>query len=612
MATLERIRSKAGIIVAAVIGLALLGFILQDFFDSRKSLFRSGSNDVGKIAGEKIPVQRLQETENELTENYKLLYNQPNIDERMQDQIREQAWQQIINEEVMDKEVKKVGLSVSSDELLGFFLGSNPHPFIKQMFTNPQTGEFNKAMVQEFLNKTNDDQVITDETLKKDRQIRLYLEKEFTNQRLNTKYNNLIVKGLYAPKFMLKNEFEENNKKVDFNYIVQRYTSISDSAIKITASDLKDYYNDHKYLYDQVASRDVEYVTFDIAPSPADREAVIEEINKIKPEFVAAKDVEDYVRQFNAYNDKAYKQSDLPDSVGAFMFKASVGDVYGPYFDNGSYKLARLYKVVNEPDSVKSRHILIVPQGKAKEDVDKAKALADSLQNVIEKNKKADFAALAKQYSKDPGSAEKGGDIGWINENSSIVKPYKDFVFEGKKDEVKVVESQFGYHVIQITDRSKDVKKVKVAFVELKLDPSKTTYDKIYGDALRFASQNRTYEQFNAAIAKQNLIKRVASNIGENDKAIEGLEDARPVVKWAYKSEKSQISEPFTIGDRYVVAALTGVREKGTAPLDQVRSRVEFEVKKLKKAEKLTENIKKAETGARTIQDLALKLNTPV
>ena len=608
MATLEIIRKKAGVIVACVIGLALLGFIVGDFFKPGKSLFTSAKNDVGKIAGEKIPIQRFQQTESELTENYKLLNNQPNIDEKMQDQLREQAWTQIINEEVMNKEFKKVGLTVSSDELTEFFLGSNPHQYIRQMFTNPQTGEFNKAAIQQFLKRTNDDQPITDERTQKERQVRLFLEKEFFNQRINIKYTNLITKGLSVPKFLAKNLAIETDKKVDLNFFVQRYATVSDSSLKIMTSDLEKYYKSHKYLYEQTASRDIEYVSFDILPSPADRDAAEKEINKIKPEFIAATEVEDYVRQFSPYVDRNFKQSDLPDSLGIFMFKASIGEVYGPYFENGSYKLARLFKTVELPDSVKARHILLAVKDAS--EAEKVKKTADSLKTLIEKG--GDFEAIAKQYSDDKGSAQKGGDLGWFKEGR-MVKPFNDAAFEAKKKEVKLVQSEFGYHIIQVMERGKESKKVKVAFVEVKLDPSKATFDKIYSEAMKFASENRTYQQFNAAIAKQNLLKKQASNLTENAKTIVDLEQARPVVKWAYTAKINEVSEPFTIGnDRYVIAALTNVKEKGTAPLEQVHSRVELEVRKLKKAEKIAEAINKAKVGVKSIQDLALKLNSPV
>ncbi|MDP4208654.1 MAG: SurA N-terminal domain-containing protein [Bacteroidota bacterium] len=607
MATLEKIRNKAGVLIAGVIGLALLAFILGDLLDSRKSLFTGGKNDVAKIAGKSIPVQLLEQKINDLTEIYKMNSGQSNLDETMTDNIREQAWQQLVNEYVMTKEFDKLGLAVSPEELFDQMEGANPHQIVRQIFTNPQTGEFNKALLMQFLKGTNDNP--TGDQMK----FRLYIENEIKNDRVNTKYNTLIRKGLSAPTFLAKNDYNETSKKVDFSYVSQRYNSIPDNAVKITDADLKNYYSEHKYLYEiPNASRDVEYVSFDIVPSKEDQAAAATWINKIKPDFAAATEVEQFVNSNSdvPYADKNYKQSQLPDSLGSTLFNASVGTVYGPYLENGSFKLARLYKVVTIADSVKARHILIAPKGQAKADTDKAKSIADSLKNLIDKG--ADFAALANQYSDDKGSAVKGGDLGWF-QDGAMVKPFNDAAFEGKKGETKVVETRYGYHILQVEDKGAESKKVKVAIIERKVEASSQTYQQIYATSMKFASENRSYDKFNAAIAKQKLVKKVAPSLGENDKTIAGIEQQpRQLIKWAYKSKKSDISEPIDLGNRYVVAALTEVREKGIASLEQVKNEVEVAVRRQKKAEKLAEIINKAKTGATSIQDLALKLNTQV
>ena len=606
MATLEKIRSKGGILVAGVIGLSLLAFILGDFLDSRKSsLFSSNKQNAGEIAGTSIPIQQLEQKITDLTEIYKMNSGQGNVDEKTLEGIREQAWQQIVNDEVMGKEYDKLGLTVSSDELFDLVQGANPHQIVRQIFTNPQTGEFNKANLLTFLKNMDQDQT------GKQKMFWLYVEDQIKTDRINTKYTNLIRKGLSAPTFLAKNDFIENNKKADLNYISLKYNTISDSAIKIASSDLKKYYTDHKFLFDQSASRDIEYVSFDVVPSKIDRVAAEDWINKVKPDFTTATEVEQFVNGNSdvQYNDKSFKPGQLPDSLNNFMFSASVGDIYGPYLENGSYKLARLYKVVSLPDSVKARHILIAPISQTKEAGVVAKAIADSIKNVLDKG--GDFAELAKKFSNDKSNAEKGGDLGWFQEGL-MVKPFSDAVFEGKKGETKVVETRFGYHIVQILDKGKEAKKVKVAIVERKIEPSQPTFNQVYATAMKFASENRTYPQFNATITKQNLAKKLATNISETDKAIPGLDQPRLVLRWMYSSDKLTISEPIDLGDRYIVAALTAIRKKGTAPLEQVKSEVELQVRKEKKAEKLAEQITKAKLGASTIQDLSLKLITPV
>jgi peptidyl-prolyl cis-trans isomerase D len=361
MATLEKIRSKAGILVAAIIGLALLAFVLGDFLTGKSSfLFTGSKNDVGEISGKSVSIQLLDQKAKELEEIEKLKTGKSTMDDSKSEEVKQNAWQQIIYENVMEKEFDKLGLTVSPDELFDLIQGPNPHAIVRQLFTNPQTGEFNRTMLLQFLKGTNDNP--TSEQMA----FRLYLEKEIKTDRINNKYINLIRKGLSVPTFLAKNEYIASNKKVDFKYIIQRFNSGSDSSLSITSSDIKKYYNNHKYLYyNQTATRDIDYVSFDVVPSKEDTAGFKEWIYKIKPDFLTETDMEPFVNANSdeQYNDKNYIESDLPDSLGVLMFKEPVGALHGPYFDNGAFKLARLYKIVNIADSVKARHILITPKG---------------------------------------------------------------------------------------------------------------------------------------------------------------------------------------------------------------------------------------------------------
>ena len=611
MATLEKIRNKAGILVAVVIGLSLLAFVLGDFLSGKSSfLFTGSKTDVAKIAGKSIPVQRLEIKVKELEEIEKLKSGKTTTDESQMDRIREDAWQQLIYENVMEKEFERIGLTVSADELFDLIQGPRPSQMIAQLFTNPENGEFNRGALLNFLKATNEGGNATPEQLS----FRLYLEKEVKTQRINNKYINLIRKGLSVPTFLAKNDYVEFNKKVDLKYIAQQFTSGSDNNMAISASDLKTYYKEHKYLYyNQAASRDVEYVSFDVVPSKADTTVAKEWIYKIRPDFVSATEVESFVNgnSDEPYSDKNFKEGELSDSLNIVMFKASVGEVYGPYFKDGAYRLARLNKIVNMPDSVKARHILIAPKGNDQPAMDKAKSTADSIKALLDKG--ADFVLLAKQFSADKSNSDKGGDLGWFTENK-MVKPFNDAAFESKKGETKEVETNYGFHIIQVMERSPEKKKVKVAIILRKVVASKQTFDQIYQASIKFAGENRTRAQFNTAVEKQHLIKRSAANIGENDKTIPGVSggNVRPLVDWVYNAEKNDISEPITIGDHYIIADLLEVKEKGTAPLEQVKNEVSLMVRKEKKANDLIEKINKAKAGVSSIENLAAKLKTPL
>lgn len=606
MATLEKIRSKAGILVSAIIGLALLAFILTDFLSAKKSMFSHTDNTIGEMNGKKIDFQQFEQKVTELTEVYKIRSGNNSPDDKALDGLRDEAWDELKFENIMETEYSKLGLAICPDELIDYMSGANIHPIIRNAFTDPQTGEFNKNWVIQFLKKTNDPS-------DPQRPLRLYIEYIITVDRINSKYVNLLRKGMGVPTFIAKSDYQENNYKVDFSFIIQKYSNFDDKDISITSDDLKKYYKSHAYLYEQSASRDLEYVTFDINPTREDTAAAREWINKIKPDFVSTTEVEQFVNENSdvPYKDKSYKQDEMPDSLGKILLKAPIGEVYGPYFDGTSLKLARLYKFVNLPDSVRVRHILIAPKGKTEADIERAKSLADSIKLVLEKDKKDEFTELANRFSDDRSSAIKGGDLGWIKEGTTV-KPFNDTSFEAKRGEIKSVESDYGFHVLQVTDRSKEEKKVKIAIIERKLTPSQQTFNQVYAKAMKFASENQTYKKFLQAIEKQRLTKKIASNLTEVDKSIPGIESPRQILQWAFEAKKGEVSEPKQVENQFIIAALAEVRIKGTAPFELVKNDVELQVRKEKKTKKIAEQINKSTAGVTSIQDLGLKLNTVV
>src|ERR1035437_3895541 len=260
MATLEKIRSK-GVLIASVIGLALLAFILGDFLTGKSSFFFSGSkNDVGTISGKSVSVQLLEQKFKEMEGIQKLMSGKANLDEADVDKIKESAWQQVIYEKVLEREFDKIGLTVSPTELFELIEGSNPNPLVRRAFANPETGEFNRNQLMQFMKATNESSATPEQTA-----FRLYLEQEVRTERINNKYFNLILKGLTVPNFLAKDDYVASNKKVDCKYLAQLFTGNSDNNITINPSDIKKYYNDHQYLYyNQAVTRDIEFVSFNV------------------------------------------------------------------------------------------------------------------------------------------------------------------------------------------------------------------------------------------------------------------------------------------------------------------------------------------------------------
>lgn len=418
MATLEKLRTRAGVFLAVVIGIALFSFILGDFVNPSKSIFNQSQHELANIDGKSIPYQLYQAKVDETTEIRKMLSGDNSIDEQASEGIREQVWQQIVRENVMEDQYNDLGIAVHSDELFDMVQGRNIHPMVQQLFGNPQTGAVDKALIVQFLKRMDED------PSGRQKAAWLYIENEIKTDRLFTKYSNLIRKGLYATTLETRRSIENRTNKVDFNYVVAPYASISDSTVKYSNSDLEKYYESHKQDYEQKASRDIEYVIFPVRPSEEDIKLAEEWISKLKDEFRDAADPKQYVtlNSDTPYDSRNYNNGQLPAEYNNWAFVAKVGEMTGPIFDGNSYKLVRLAEINNLSDSVKARHILITPLERTKEAAEKAKKTADSLLSVIRRG--GDFASLAREYSKDPGSANKGGDLGWFKEGS-MVKQFK-------------------------------------------------------------------------------------------------------------------------------------------------------------------------------------------
>jgi peptidyl-prolyl cis-trans isomerase D len=255
MSTLQFLREKAGVLVAGVIGLSLLLFVVSDFFGNGRGQRMKAKKyyEIGEIGGDMVSYQDYDLRLQNVLEIYKLS-GRSNIDEATTETIREQTWQQMVREKILDTQYKKLGIGVSTEEVDELVLGNNPHQIVQQLFTDQKTGAFNKSFLVNFLKQTE-----VDETAKK---YWLFFENEIVNDRMNTKYNNLVSKGLYVTSKQA--EFDKNlvGTTVDFSYILKNYASLPDSLVTISESDIQSYYSKHKENYKRTAIRDIEYVTF--------------------------------------------------------------------------------------------------------------------------------------------------------------------------------------------------------------------------------------------------------------------------------------------------------------------------------------------------------------
>jgi peptidyl-prolyl cis-trans isomerase D len=601
MSVLEKIRSRSGLLVG-IIAVALLVFILESALESGNRFFGSNKTKVGEISGKEISIQEFEAKVEEAVTAEKQRSQRNSIDESTMDNIRTQVWNQFLIDNVLKTKYEELGVAVSDDELFDMVQGKNPHPSVKQAFTNPQTGVFDPAQVITFLKTMDKDE--TGDTKRR----WLQFESAIKEERVANKFNTMVKKGLYLTKAEVNRDNAAKNRYMEFTYVFKPYASQPDSLFKVTEDDLKKVYNETKNKYKQsTESREIDFVYFDIQPSNEDRAEAQGQIMKLIPEFQSSTNDSDFVNA-NAdtkYTEKFFGRTDINPVLDTLM-RASVGTVIGPYNEGNIIKISKLSGVKMMPDSVKARHILIkIENGNSKA----ANSKADSLKKLIKAGQK--FEDLAKTFSTDQGSAVKGGDLGYFR-SGMMVKPFNDACFNGKVGDMPIVESQFGVHLIEITGRGAETRKLIISTIDRELAPSTKTMQDVYAKASSFAGQNTTKEAFDAAAKKDNLNKMQAANIDPLARQVSMLNNARALVRWVYEAKKGDVSKVIDVDGKYVIAVLTSVREKGISPLDAVRKQVEVEAIKEKKAEKFLAEISSKAGSASSIEQYAQAMGLPI
>ncbi len=610
MAIIGTIRKRSGLLII-LIGIAIAGFVLQDAFKSSKGF---QNKKLGIINGTDITYPEFERKMESQVEQMKQQQRKENLTTQELFQVRQSVWNQLESDILMSKEYEELSLEVTPDEMNDLFYGKFLHQFITQNFTDPKTGQVDRQRVMSIINGF--------ETMKPDEQKQWKsIEEYIKSDRIRTKYNNLIAKSFYLPKAFAKKAYETQNDFIKLRLVSVDYTSVSDSAVILTDKDYEAYYNEHKQEFEQEPTRDIDYVMFEVNPSNEDVDATTKQVNDLFTEFQTTDNIPEFV---NSVSDKRFdstfiKRGTLPFSIDSAIFNASVGAFFPPFFDNGSYQMAKLLDVQFRPDSMKARHILLSFKGAygaaetVKRTKEEAKKVADSIKVMIQKDT-AQFALIAASTSDDPSAKENKGNLNWFADQT-MVAPFNDAVLKGNVGDVVVTETPFGYHVINITGKKIPEKKIRVALITRSLNASNQTYKNIFAQANKFASENTTVEQFEATIKKEGLNKRTAEYVQPMADNIPGVENARELVKWAFNEEtkKNDVSKQvFEFENKFVVAVVKEVREKGIAPLDQLKKRLEFVVKRDKKAVMIQEKLTAALAATKDMNQLAAKFNTQV
>ena len=601
MAILNKIRQKT-VVLILVIALALFAFILSSLFENKDALFSKSQNIVATINGKDITregfMQKVEQLQRQMGSN------------ATNTQVMNRVWEQEVRQAVMETQFEKLEISVEKDQmrdLLKTSLATN------QNFLN-EAGIFDENKMNEYIANLK-------ETSPEGFASWVDYENQVAANALNQNYLNMVKAGLTGTLAEGKLEHELLGNKVDIKYAQIPFSSIADSLVSVSKSEISSYINAHQNDFKVDASRDIRFVEFREVASVEDENAIKAELNTFingrfvdergrKDTIVAfskVKDNETYVNTVAASNVKfdnrfVFKSS-LPTVAADSIYNLNVGEVYGPYKHDGAFKITKLVAVKQVPDSAKVRHILIPFRGAQSAGPDvvqteaEAKLKADSLLTILKRNR-SKFPEFVTAFSSDQGSVAKEGRYDWHAYNT-MVPEFNDFEFDGKKGDLGVVKTVFGFHIMEVEGQKGKSKAVQVATIARKIEPSETTTDKVFRDASNFEI-NAGKGDFEALAKENKFTVRPVNSIKVLDENIPGVGNQRPIVRWAFEEdlEVGDIKR-FNIPNGYVIAQLVAKHKEGLMSADDATARVLPLVRKEKKAELIKDRI-----SATTLEDL--------
>lgn len=597
MATLEKIRSKAGMLVA-VIGLALLAFIIGDFLNSGQSFFMMNQNKVATVNGENIGVEEYQERVNARTEQMQSMYQQSGMTmpEGMSATIQMDVYNQMINEQLLASELEAVGLTVSDAELQDMLTGNHIHAEITRAFTDPATGIFDRQALDNYLSVvfSPEENGYTDpsqlQQIAVQRQAWLDMEAQIRQSRAYEKFATLLTAAMAPNKIDAEMAFAAQTRTVDVAYAMQPYTSIADSTIAVSNSDLKAEYDKVKARYEMPETRTIRYISVNVAPSKEDYAKVEEQINMLQEVFATTDDVAAIVDNNSdvPYEDVYVTVSTMSDDMKAFVESAKVGDATAPAFADDTYTMYRLMGTKTAPDSITVK-ITSFPMGDNS---------IDSVYNAV------------------VAGAEFGADVNVMEDFVVTEDMYaglgRDFVadvFAAGNGYFKTSSLGGIQHIAKVVKRSAPVAKAKVATLTIGVVPSVETETELYNNLSTYVAKYNTVEQFadSAFVAGYTTIP---AECQAAQTSVQGIQNSRQIIHWAFNAKKGDVSEIYEIGDRYVVAMLEKVVKEGYRPMEEMENLLNTNVRRAKKSEAIAQQL--STVSPATIEAYATAMNSKV
>lgn len=558
MASLQRIRNHGALLIA-IVGLAMLAFILGDFLNSGSSFFNRSRENVGVIEGQKIHYTEYEAAKDQLTEVYKIETGRSDFDEDMNAQIRNQVWNMLMMDYTLRAQANKIGMDITKDELSELCIGENPHQIIRsrRVFMD-ENGQFNRNAVVNLLQAINQDSEDAEQNanLKQAKTYWLYWEKAVRISYMQEKYTALLQHLLKANSVDAEFAFNGRQHGVSAEYAMQPYFTVADSLVTVSESAVKKLYKQHKEQFKQTPNRAIKYIAFDIVPSEDDFKAAQELMEKLQEEFRTAEDVSVVVNTNSdiMYDGRDYSEQTVPAQFKEFAFAkgAKAGQCTEILFENNTYAMARIMQAgYSLPDSVELK------------------------------------AIAAEEGQEDQ-------ELGWLKADQ-LPKNIAEPAFNGKRGARFTVAQGMGEQTYEIMELGKPTPKVKLAILAREVTPSSKTYSALYNKAKQFIVDNNNAEALEVAAQEQGMAVIPQFNLTATTDKVGQLKASRPIVRWAFEAKEGAVSDVFECGQQFVIAALTEVNDGDYRPLEAVRAELTYEARNNAKAEYIIKQLKDAE-----------------